>query len=339
MEKNLENPTEPEISIIIPVYNVEKYVERCLDSIFNQKMIGRCEVIVVDDCSTDNSLEILKEYKQQQPALSIIAHEKNKKLSCARNSGMIVAKGKYIMHVDSDDWLLPDALETLYNKSIQVNADVIVFNYVRSNDAGESTTVKSIEKEYLTTSKADVQQFFLGAPWNKIVKRKFTKDLISGEVGINNTEDLIYASEIMLKVESIVLIPDVLYAYFVNHQSITRTVMPLAYLEHQALVLKQIQKIVNKYNPSNNLIAVILCYFEKFIYFEIAKFLWWQRNKIEINNALVHQYQNSQLLKDRVNDLKKSLSNKYLALWQIKQRFGLKLCIGILIRSFKISNS
>ena len=92
------------VSVIVPVYNVEKYLHRCLDSIINQTL-KEIEIICVNDCSTDSSLNILEDYKDKEDRIIIINHQKNLRLAAARNSGMKVAKGEYISFIDSDDYI------------------------------------------------------------------------------------------------------------------------------------------------------------------------------------------------------------------------------------------
>ena len=104
----------PKISVIIPVYNVEKYLRQCLDSVINQTYKD-LEIICVDDCSTDNSRQILQEYAKKDERIKILYNKKNSKLGPTRNNGLKVATGKYIHFLDSDDWLEPNAYETLIN--------------------------------------------------------------------------------------------------------------------------------------------------------------------------------------------------------------------------------
>ena len=101
----------PKISVIVPVYNVEKYLARCLDSIINQTLAD-IEIICINDGSTDNSLEILNDYAKKDSRIKII-DQTNAGLSCARNAGMQIAQGEYIGFVDSDDWIDLDFYEKL----------------------------------------------------------------------------------------------------------------------------------------------------------------------------------------------------------------------------------
>lgn len=103
-----------EISIVLPVYNVEKYLVRCLDTILDQTFKLDYEVICVDDGSTDNSGKILDKYAKKNPKIKVI-HQENLGLSEARNTGLKHVKGKYTMFIDSDDFIAKNALEGLYN--------------------------------------------------------------------------------------------------------------------------------------------------------------------------------------------------------------------------------
>lgn len=99
---------QPELSVIVPVYNTETFITTCLDSILSQKGVNM-EVIIVNDGSTDNSVDILKRYAKQDSRIRYEC-QKNQGLSVARNTGLRSAVGKYVLFVDSDDWLLPDSL-------------------------------------------------------------------------------------------------------------------------------------------------------------------------------------------------------------------------------------
>ena len=120
------------ISIAIPVYNVEKYLSRCLRSILGQPFSKECEIICVNDGSTDRSGEMLKYFDENYDNVKVI-HQQNKGLSEARNTAMRYLKGKYTMFVDSDDFLVNDSLENLYNYAEEHNADVVIFDYAKAH--------------------------------------------------------------------------------------------------------------------------------------------------------------------------------------------------------------
>ncbi|MDR2395361.1 MAG: glycosyltransferase [Endomicrobium sp.] len=119
--------TTPKVSVIIPVYNTEKYLKQCLDSVCNQTLKD-IEIICVNDESTDSSLDILKEYANKDNRI-IIINQKNLGAGSARNSGLEIAKGQYIAFVDSDDWINLNMLESLYNKAEKTNSDIVLFSY------------------------------------------------------------------------------------------------------------------------------------------------------------------------------------------------------------------
>lgn len=118
------------ISIIIPIYNVENYLAQCLDSIYSQTTPSM-EVILVNDGSTDNSLSICQEYKKKYPE-TILINKKNGGLSDARNAGTAIASGKYVSYLDSDDWLMPNSIQQLYDFAEKNQCEVVQGNFYYS---------------------------------------------------------------------------------------------------------------------------------------------------------------------------------------------------------------
>lgn len=122
----------PLVSIIVPVYNVERYLDECLDSIRNQTY-ERLEIIVVEDCSTDGSKTKLEPHLAD-PRVRLIQHERNSGLSAARNTGIEVANGEYVLFVDSDDAIAPTLVEACLANALEAGADVVVFDFVAFRD-------------------------------------------------------------------------------------------------------------------------------------------------------------------------------------------------------------
>ena len=114
----------PKISVIIPIYNTQNYLEKCLDSVINQTFKD-IEIICVNDCSKDNSLEILKKYSKKDKRIKIIDFKENKGPASARNEALNIAKGEYISFIDSDDWINLDFYEKLYFSSQNSFIDII----------------------------------------------------------------------------------------------------------------------------------------------------------------------------------------------------------------------
>lgn len=136
----------PKITVIVPVYNVEKYLEECLDSIVNQSLID-IEILCINDGSTDNSLSILEEYAKKDCRINVIS-KTNSGLGATRNYGVKLAKSPYIFFMDSDDWIENRCLETLYNKIVQTGSDICIYGLKEYN---QETKLFNYD-EYWTTS-------------------------------------------------------------------------------------------------------------------------------------------------------------------------------------------
>lgn len=166
------------ISVIIPVYNVEKYIRECLNSVINQTY-KKLEIILVDDGSLDKSGDICDEYKLKDDRIKVI-HKENGGLSDARNAGMKIATGKFIQFIDSDDFIDKDMIEMLYDLVIENDGDIsMCSNYIlegkkkTSNCSGEKYIYNRIEalREILLDEK--VRSY----AWNKLIKRELLKNI------------------------------------------------------------------------------------------------------------------------------------------------------------------
>ena len=168
------------ISVIVPIYNVEKYLKKCIDSIINQTY-KNLEIILVDDGSPDNCGKICDEYAKNDKRIKVI-HKKNGGLSDARNAGIDIAKGKYIGFVDSDDYIVSDMYEYLYNILIENSSDISIcdyeYYYEKNNIIGKSNNVKINE----TVDKKEALRRLMGNSignyaWNKLYKRDLFNDV------------------------------------------------------------------------------------------------------------------------------------------------------------------
>ena len=134
--------TTPKVSIIVPVYNVEKYLEKCLDSLVNQTL-DSYEIIVVNDGSPDNSQEIIDKYVEKYPGIVFAYKKKNGGLGDARNFGIDKARGEYVGFVDSDDWVDKKMFEAMYNMAKTENDDVVICDVTEINDGWEAGKLSS----------------------------------------------------------------------------------------------------------------------------------------------------------------------------------------------------
>lgn len=138
----------PKVSVIIPVYNVEKYLRKCLDSVINQTLKD-IEIICVDDGSTDGSGKILDEYAQKDERIKVI-HQKNQGLACSRNNAMKIAQGEYILFLDSDDYIREDTCEILFKQALAHNLDMLSFSGINfDNNSGKLQKNTYYQYDYL----------------------------------------------------------------------------------------------------------------------------------------------------------------------------------------------
>ena len=188
----------PKVSVIIPVYKVEKYIKRCAKSLFEQSLEDM-EFIFVDDCSPDNSISIveslLEDYPHRKTQVKFLAHEKNKGLTKTRNTGLAVATGKYIAHCDSDDWVDLTMYEKLYNYATAKDADICFSNFLFAfNDRFESYKTTSVYAE-----KSKTINSYIGTTWtvlwNMIVKRQ-----IYAEYNLQSPESISYCEDFWLSI-------------------------------------------------------------------------------------------------------------------------------------------
>ena len=162
-------------SVIIPVYNVEKYIKKCLESVLNQTF-NDYEIIVVDDETPDKSIEIVEEIAQSHPEKINIVHQKNKGLGGARNTGVSVATGEYIVFIDSDDYIENNMLSKINQTVNKTPCDIVMFNFYEVSESGEKLSTQTIFKENkLCQTKEDKIELLLAPPcaWNKVFRREF----------------------------------------------------------------------------------------------------------------------------------------------------------------------
>ncbi len=161
-----------DISIIVPIYNAEKYLNKCIDSLVNQTK-EELEIILVNDGSTDNSENIIKEYKDKR--IKYFKNE-NQGIGKTRNFGIEQATGKYIMFVDSDDYIEKDACEKLYSKAVNNNLDIVICDFFKVYDSGETEQITIPDfKDSSLKENPDIITEFL-APWAKLYSRKMIID-------------------------------------------------------------------------------------------------------------------------------------------------------------------
>lgn len=210
-----------DISVIMPVYRVERYVKRCLESVINQTYKGEVECIIINDCSPDRSLEIIENVLstyQGKINFKILHHPKNLGSAQARNTGLKAAKGEYLIQVDSDDYFEEDMLLKMYNKAKLENADIVIADYYLSFSDKEE-----YQRQILPSNKEDIFRRLIWCPyrnnftrgmWNKLIKRSlyFDNDIYCYP-NINYGEDLLVMLRIFGVAKKIEKIDEAFYHY------------------------------------------------------------------------------------------------------------------------------
>lgn len=265
---------DPKVSIIIPIYNTEKYLEKCLDSLFNQTLNG-LEFIFVDDCSTDKSVEIIQEVVNQYPLIKdnvkIVFHKTNKGVATVRNTGLMHAQGEYVGWVDSDDWIALNMYEELYNKAIIENAEIVWCDYINIYDSGIHYVNQMVKEESIEFIKAMMDGRLLGGMCNKLVKRNvYINHNISFPDGLNMCEDMRVNVQLVYYSKKIAYLDKGLYNYikyksdsisakavqgeYVNYQWIENVQWIVNFLEKYCLEINRFQLNKFKLNPKKNLL-------------------------------------------------------------------------------------
>lgn len=207
------------VSVIVPVYNVEEYIERCLNSLCSQSF-SMVEFIVVDDGSNDRSCEICDEFARLDSRFRVF-HKENGGLSSARNYGIERACGDYLMFVDSDDWVRSDFCQTAYNCAFSNNADLVMFCHQAVNEDGVSTFRKvNIESGHKSWNEGiDLLLGPIGVyAWNKIYKRSLFDGIRYPEG--RYYEDHATTWKLVCKAKNIYFVEQYLYFYYMRTSSI-----------------------------------------------------------------------------------------------------------------------
>lgn len=221
-----EHIETPKVSVIIPVYNVEKYLKKCLDSLVCQSL-KELEFICINDGSTDNSLQILEKYAQNDTRFVVISQE-NQGQGVARNKGLEIAKGEYIAFMDPDDWMEIYAFEELYTQAKLLKAEVIQFNYQEYNEYSGKIKQVNFAKKIQHRYKYNLNKtpFFNATILRKgcfdeldlhVWARFYSRDFISRAKAIfaptKHGEDHLFANAVVLNAEKIYYLDKSLYVY------------------------------------------------------------------------------------------------------------------------------
>lgn len=299
-------------SVVVPIYNVEKYIGELIESLLRQTLKD-IEIILVDDGSPDNSGVICDKYAAQDNRI-IVIHKKNGGVSAARNDGLEIAKGEYIMFCDSDDWLPLDALQKLYEEGKRTDADIVVGEVFQSEN-GENKMARYYEKSFTTQGidfirkmiQADFYKtycpmphpvgpaFGYGGPWNKAVKLSLIKNNgIKFDVRVKGIfDDIIYTAYILANAKVVSYIQEPVYYYRILPTSITHTFKANA-LEINKAIFNSWREFMNKYGKDG--------FFDKPYYAVVI------RRFVEILPVYFLSDKNPKSFSERMNEMKKVMN-------------------------------
>ena len=299
------------VSVIIPVYNIEPYIDKCIQSVITQTLTD-IEILIINDGSTDNSKKKCEEYEKIDKRIKVI-EKPNGGLSSARNTGLIYAKGEYISLIDGDDYIDKDMLEILYSNARKYNADIVecgarwvypeAIKYVASTEKIICNNIESLT--YFLESKC-----FTAVAWNKIYRRNLF-DNITYPVGCIH-EDIATTYKLLYKSKILVSIPDCKYNYLQRQGSISGYSFGKKHLD--ALVFwKNIYDFICEIGDEN---LTQLAY-KKLITFDLA---WYIR---AVRSANIEK----QLLTEIENEIK----NNYSLIKNYDVDFRIKFAIKLII--------
>lgn len=295
-------------TVIIPCYNVEHYVAECLDSMLNQNTSYNVEIITIDDGSTDSTAEILRQYSTRMTNFRIIS-QCNKGFSGARNTGIREARGKYLIFIDSDDYVTSDYIDCLLKKAFSKDVDIVATGYYTFNN--DHKIIKNIMiKDENDTSLLN------GCAWGKAIKRKFFEHLVFPENYWY--EDSIIAHLVVPRANSIYMVSKCQYAYRSNPTGITKTsVNSLRAIESFYITDLMLRSYVHFY-PED----VTNTY--EFINLLIEQFYLNEKRVIKLNSEIkrtIFMWQSKYVQISPIMDLKLDFSKKLYVIGLLKNNY------------------
>lgn|SRR5574344_162560 len=246
-----------DISVIIPVYNSEKYLCRCMDSVLRQKKISE-EIILVDDGSIDRSSLICDEYAKKYDYVSVL-HIPNSGPGTAKNKGYNFAHGNYVAFIDSDDEIKDDMFCTMLESGYRNNADIVCCNYIQVDEFSNISHTDCTDKEYVLNTDDALKAILIkdkiySQCWTKIYLRKtMDENMVRNPEGLKTDEDFIYNIQAFVCSKIICVVDKPLYIYTYRTNSLSKDYFNSNinnYIDNRIMRLKMVDEIINTKFPS-----------------------------------------------------------------------------------------
>lgn len=297
------------LSVIIPCYNVEQYLDRCLDSVTHQSY-DNLEIILIDDGSTDNTGELCDKWSKQDSRIKVI-HKNNEGLGLARNSGLKVATGNYIAFVDSDDYIDMTMYEKLMNKALVKEADIVYCGHYKQLNNGsllqrcdfleeitfEKESLIELSQGFFKPTKLNPNMLVMSV-WHAVYRRQIIKHNFYSEREVGS-EDIHFQVCAVLNANRIVFIPDSLYVYCYNGESLSHSFNFAKYDRYKNLneILNNTYRGIGIIDPADYCVLIIAFAMirrialsdiskkeKKTLISKIVKDDFWDKNRIDISS-------------------------------------------------------
>lgn len=245
-----------DISVIIPIFNVEKYLKRCVDSVLRQENVTQ-EIILVDDGSTDSSVEICDEYAAKFPEIKCL-HISNSGPSTAKNKGYDIATGNYLAFIDSDDEIKPNMFSSMLQSGYKHDADIVCCNYIQVNEDGSFEHTDYTGEEYVLNQDEALKAILIkdkiySQCWTKIYKRATMEaNHIRNTDGLKTDEDFIYNIQAFACSKTVCIVDLPLYIYTHRTRSLSKDYYNdhiYQYIDNRILRLDLVERIIKEHFP------------------------------------------------------------------------------------------
>lgn len=301
----------PKVSVIVPVYNTEKYLERCIDSIISQSFKD-FELIIINDGSKDKSLSIMKEHARKDKRIRVF-DQNNKGPAITRNFGINQAKAKYVMFIDSDDYIDDNYIQDYYNVISKEDLDIVIGGYKRVVEKKVTFTLQLKQGEF--------SKYIITGPVCRIIRKQFLTNNKIEFLDTNSSEDVYFNLMIYNKTKKIKIIDNIGYNYFYNKNSLSNTAHKGFKKEIKIIELLNLINVEESYNLELNQ------------YYIIRYIIWYllYSGRTASSNAFVEEY--NKLFTWLNNNISNYKNNKYLSLFKLKEE---PLKYRIIINTFML---
>jgi glycosyltransferase involved in cell wall biosynthesis len=290
------------VSVILPVYNTGKYIEKCVQSLIGQTLTD-IEMIFVNDCTPDNAMDIVRRYAEQDNRIKILKHSHNLGLPFTRRSGYQSALGDYLVFVDSDDYLPQNAIELLYNAIEEKNVDIVCGAMQRVSDS-RKFPVRHFKLSYgtdpVSVYKSLLSLEFSHAVCGKIYKKSlFANQSYETFEKVQNGEDAVLFYQIVRRANEVNVIDDIVYYYYQSPDSMTRRKVDEVLIEKMCFSHHYIYNYVRD-------IEELYPFFQRF---EVSSIL--SKLKVNYDKEFIYQYSNLPDIKELTELFKWKTLSKY----------------------------